>query len=91
MTFNEYINQEDPQRQEVGSVLIDIELHKDLVHVSSPIVSRFAGKTTETREVWIRYKNKWLSYRTDTGDNGLLWTIDKDGNKKNRSVFRIKL
>lgn len=74
MTFQEYLNQNNPIRLGVGSVL----LTKDEYEVSY--------KSADHLYIYIPLLD--ILYVTKT-DWGILWTEDSDGNPKSRSVFRI--
>ena len=89
MKFSEYLNQENPFKLSSFSVLIDPEFWKEYIHVSKPLKYKLGGQWIETRTVSFKYHGTWFTYRTDSTDNGELWTMDEDGNKKSRSVFKL--
>lgn len=84
MTFQEYKNQTDPKRLNVGTVKLT---KNDCIQVFEHF-----GKT------YIVLDFSYLNKPTDNGSlqlsgityqviNGLCWSLDNDGNPKARSVF----
>jgi hypothetical protein len=90
MMFSEYIKQEEPVKMSKHSVIIYADIFFPAVTVSKPTFQKFAGKTVWSKTVSFIYKGQWFEYRTDNDDNGDLWTMDEHGNKKARSVFKLK-
>ena len=83
MKFNDYINQKEPQHLPLFSVEVNPDECEIFVHQY-----RFAGETIIIKNVNIYIIDRWYSYRCD--DYGKLFTTDKDGNKREPSVFRLK-
>lgn len=85
MTLTEYINQENPKRQPVGSVEVKEEECFSIIDLG------------HCKNVVLKINGKYYAYYLETkkGFMGLdpspiLWSMDEDGNKDRRSVFAIK-
>jgi hypothetical protein len=82
MTQAEYEAQAGTQRAPRGSVVVQ-DFH------SWSQTSMFAGREIETRYYWVRSCGELFQYRTHPNYNdGILYTMDEDGNCKAPSVFR---
>jgi len=80
MKFEEYISQEQPVRQAVGSVNVSeifITFHKPVIRIHSQLYLMAVSI------------GNW-SYVIKSNDD-TLWTMDEDGNPKARSVFSHKI
>lgn len=75
MTFQEYLNQEEPKKLYPGSVKLK---EKNCFRISN----HYGIKIIE-----LKIFDKFIEYRAN--ENGLLFTMDEDGNKKSASVFSL--
>jgi hypothetical protein len=78
MTFQEYLNQEDPKR--MPNVVLEME---DLY-----IVYTLNSKSGKVHMIQLHIHGDLHEYRLDEGDTQL-WAMDEHGNKKARSCFSI--
>jgi len=76
MTYQEYLNQEDPQKLSIGSVELTEE-DLDSKHV--------VGKNTH---ILLTYKEEQLHYVIPEHSD-CLYVTDEDGNKGSVSIFKL--
>jgi hypothetical protein len=89
MKFSEYLTQKNPKRLSSFSVEIDMRVWKNEIRISLPLKFSFAGKIIESHIVSIPFNGEYIDYITNSEDDGDLWTMDNDGNKKEKSVFKL--
>ena len=78
MTLREYLDQPDPRKQALGSVILEPTDYQVLC---------FYGKFPVLCEIII-YEGDSTTYVVDM-DNRMVYTTDPDGNKKHLTVFRL--
>jgi hypothetical protein len=86
MTLSQYLNQKDP----IKGVRVFLKKSELLYGVKHTMTS--GSKRGEVRQqVWINSKNEIVAGIEYCLIGNMLYTVDRDGNPKNSSVFRLLL
>lgn len=88
MTFQDYLNQPDPQHQPAGSVLIEPSEVSHAWPCGKNYKDPYTGKTHPIWEVELNINGSLFDYQLNP-KSLVLWVMDGDGNPIKESVFKL--